>query len=53
MKLLPGPEKGWQIRAANRRIGEIDHRKLLQHFVVAESAAAEKRAERLAGPDHR
>ena len=46
MRLLLGPECGWEIRSAdhatNRRIGSIYYRKLIQHFVVAESEAVEQ-----------
>lgn len=46
MRLFLGPGTGWEIRAAdlsaNRRIGGIYYRKLIQHFVVAESAALEQ-----------
>lgn len=45
MRLLLGPECGWEIRAAdhatNRRIGGLYYRKLIQHFVVAESQVLE------------
>lgn len=45
MRLLLGPECGWEIRAAdhatNRRIGGLYYRKLIQHFVVAESRVLE------------
>lgn len=45
MRLFLGPESGWEIRAAdlatNRRIGSIYYRKLIQHFVVAESPVLE------------
>ncbi|WP_338147682.1 TetR/AcrR family transcriptional regulator [Neoroseomonas terrae] len=46
MRLLLGPECGWEIRAAdhaaNRRIGGIYYRKLIQHFIVAESTVLEE-----------
>lgn len=46
MRLFLGPESGWEIRnadlAANARIGGIHYRKLIRHFVVAESAALEE-----------
>jgi AcrR family transcriptional regulator len=45
MRLFLGPECGWEIRSAdhatNRRIGRIYYRKLIQHFVVAESPLLE------------
>ncbi len=45
MRLFLGPQNGWEIRAAdlatNRRIGSIYYRKLIQHFVVAESQVLE------------
>ena len=41
MRLLLGPESGWQIRSAdleaNRRIGALHRRRLVQHFCVADS----------------
>lgn len=46
MRLFLGPESGWEIRnadlAANRRIGGLYYRKLIRHFVVAESATLEE-----------
>ncbi|WP_424814426.1 TetR/AcrR family transcriptional regulator [Roseococcus sp. YIM B11640] len=46
MRLFLGPESGWEIRAAdlatNERIGHIFYRKLIQHFVIAESEALER-----------
>lgn len=43
MRLLLGPETGWQIRsvdlATNRRIGRIQYDRLRSHFIVAESTA--------------
>ncbi len=45
MRLFLGPQNGWELRAAdlatNRRIGSIYYRKLIQHFVVAESRLLE------------
>ncbi|MAM75732.1 TetR/AcrR family transcriptional regulator [Tistrella mobilis] len=41
MRLLLGPESGWQIRSAdlsaNRQIGEIQYDRLLRHFMVPDS----------------
>jgi AcrR family transcriptional regulator len=46
MRLLLGPECGWEIRSAdhatNQRIGGIYYRKLIQHFAVAESRMLEE-----------
>jgi len=46
MRLLFGPESGWQIRGADlesgARVGRIYCRKLVQHFVVAQSPALEQ-----------
>lgn len=46
MRLFLGPQGGWEIRAAdlatNRRIGGIFYRKLIQHFMVAESPVLEE-----------
>jgi len=46
MQLFLGPDSGWEIRSAdlatNQRIGSIAYRKLLRHFVVAESATLER-----------
>ena len=46
MRLFLGPESGWDIRAtdleANRRIGALYCRKLVRHFVIAESPALEE-----------
>ncbi|WP_419898914.1 TetR/AcrR family transcriptional regulator [Roseomonas sp. USHLN139] len=46
MRLLLGPESGWQIRAAdlaaNRRIGAIQYRRLRFFFSVAESETLER-----------
>jgi AcrR family transcriptional regulator len=43
MRLFLGPQGGWEVRVAdlatNRRIGAIYYRRLIQHFVVAESPA--------------
>ena len=46
MRLFLGPQGGWEMRAAdlatNQRLGSIYCRKLIQHFVVAESQALEE-----------
>lgn len=46
MRLFLGPQGGWEMRAAdlatNRRLGGVYYRKLIQHFVVAESPALEE-----------
>lgn len=46
MRLILGPESGWQIRSAdleaNRSIGMIQYRHLLRHFIVAESEVLER-----------
>ncbi|MBR0680885.1 TetR/AcrR family transcriptional regulator [Roseomonas eburnea] len=45
MRLFLGTQGGWEIRAAdlatNRRIGSLYYRKLVQHFIVAESRVLE------------
>jgi len=46
MRLFLGPQNGWEIRAAdlatNWRIGGLYYRKLIQHFMVAESSMLEE-----------